>query len=142
MSDLFDFELAWDLDDALPDDLLAELRWQLEPDPGEERLLSQRGPAWRIGGTLHGALVRTRRGWSLTVRQELHAECLDDLAELLARLAAHSGAEGPVGRLRFYEDEVPDLLVVRAGAMARQAPGATAREAVPFLDGLTGDNGA
>ncbi|MEV4443365.1 hypothetical protein AB0K09_31090 [Streptomyces sp. NPDC049577] len=134
MSDLYELQLAWELGDTLPGELLDELRWHLglphnqeqkqEPAPGDpaekDPLLAGRGPASRIGGTLGSELARGRRGWSLTTRQEVHAEMLSGLHRLLKRLIAHTAATGPVGHIRFYEDDVPDLLVVHGGEILRQ----------------------
>ncbi|GAA2242903.1 hypothetical protein GCM10010145_06570 [Streptomyces ruber] len=41
-------------------------------------------------------------GWSLTVRQEIHAEFLTETEELVAWLAQHSGTEGVVGLACAY----------------------------------------
>ncbi|MEU3354180.1 hypothetical protein [Streptomyces sp. NPDC037389] len=146
MSDLYELQLAWELGDAVPEEVLDDLRWHLglqdvgssDGDGSEcEPLLAGRGPASRIGGVLFGALARGPRGWSVTVRQEVHAEELSELDQLLSRLAAHTAiVNGPVGQLRFYEDDAPDLLVAEAGAIARQPLRSAGSELVPFLAGL------
>lgn len=147
MSDLYELQLTWELGDALPRDILDSLRWHLGlpqtagslPDDGaaEEPLLASRGPALRIGGTLNGELAIGPRGWFLTARQELHAEELPELHQLMSGLATHSSPVRPVGHLRFHEDDVPDLLVVRSGTIVREQPHPASRPHIPFLEGLT-----
>lgn len=68
-----------------------------------------------------GEIARTGDGWSLTARQEIHAQLLPDLDPLLERLALHSGTEGVIGQIRFYEDHVPDLLINEGGTLVRMA---------------------
>ncbi|MCX4806667.1 hypothetical protein ACFWWM_34285 [Streptomyces sp. NPDC058682] len=118
MADLYALDLAFDLLDTTPDDVLAEVRRHLTG----EGLLSTRGPAWRVGGMLVGEFGPTDRGgWALTVRQEVHEEQLPDLEDLLLLLAPHVRPPGPVGRLRHYEHESPDLLVLREGRVVQLA---------------------
>lgn len=118
MADLYALDLAFDLLDTTPDDVLAEVRRQLTGDG----LLSTRGPAWRVGGMLVGEFAPTDRGgWALTARQEVHEEQLPELEDLLLLLAPHVRPPGPVGRLRFYEHESPDLLVLREGRVVQLA---------------------
>ncbi|MFC5170385.1 hypothetical protein [Streptomyces mutomycini] len=93
---------------------------QAEPDDVCP-LLAERGPAARIGGLLVGELHRTDGGWALTARQEVHAESLPDLDPLLEQLAQHSGTEGVIGQIRFYEDHVPDLLISESGTLVRMS---------------------
>lgn len=82
-------------------------------------LLAARGPAARIGGVLVGEFARTDSGWSLTARQEVHAEFLPELDSLAERLAWNSSTEGVIGHIRFYEDDVPDLLINRSGRLVK-----------------------
>ncbi|MFF4446336.1 hypothetical protein [Streptomyces sp. NPDC001502] len=122
MADLYALDLAFDLLDTTPDHVLAEVRRQLAPDEDGAALLSTRGPAWRVGGMLVGEFGPGERGgWALTARQEIHAEQLPDLEDLLMLLAPHIRPPGPVGRIRFYEHESPDLLVLREGRVVQLA---------------------
>uniref|UniRef100_A0AAU2JXX0 Uncharacterized protein n=1 Tax=Streptomyces sp. NBC_00049 TaxID=2903617 RepID=A0AAU2JXX0_9ACTN len=122
MADLYALDLAFDLVETTPDAVLAEVRRQLAPDPEGESLLAERGPAWRVGGMLVGEFGPAERGgWALTVRQEVHAERLPDLEDLLMILAPHIRPPGPVGRIRHYEHESPDLLVLREGRVVQVA---------------------
>ncbi|UUU39167.1 hypothetical protein [Streptomyces sp. NBC_00162] len=116
MADLYALDLAFDLVETTPDAVVAELRRQLAPDG----LLGTRGPAWRVGGMLVGDFgPDDRGGWALTARQEIHAEQLPDLEDLLLLLAPHVRPPGPVGRIRHYEHESPDLLVLREGRVVQ-----------------------
>ncbi|WP_399924767.1 hypothetical protein [Streptomyces kanamyceticus] len=133
MSDIYAFDLALDLAESTPDDVLAAVRWHLGQNSEQERdesaidggesdlspLWGGRGAALRIGGVLWGSLVRGDRKWSLGVRQEIHAEDLEDLKELVERLTRHAVQEGAVGQTRFHEDEIPDLLCNRSGRLIR-----------------------
>ncbi|WP_327367097.1 hypothetical protein [Streptomyces sp. NBC_01217] len=131
MSDVYAVDLALDLRASVSSAVLADLRWHLGTEDAAEGsadgigdmapLLAERGPAMRIGGVLVGELARTADGWSLTARQEVHAELLPELDSLAERLAWHSRTEGVIGQIRFYEEEVPDLLVNRAGELMRTA---------------------
>ncbi len=38
---------------------------------------------------------------------------------LIEVLAFHSATEGVIGQIRFYEDEIPDLLLSRSGKLVR-----------------------
>ncbi|MEW2577395.1 hypothetical protein [Streptomyces syringium] len=148
MSDLYELQLVWELGDTVPSDVLDELRWHLglpqdtealtgrDGNIDQEPLLDGKGPARRIDGTLSGELVRGRHGWSLTARQERHAEELPELCALLNRLAAVSHGTGPVGQLRHYEDDIPDLLVNDSGAVVRRLLRPDDSGCVPFLTGL------
>ncbi|MFD7915013.1 hypothetical protein ACFV30_30530 [Streptomyces sp. NPDC059752] len=119
MADLYALDLAFDLVEATPDTVLAEVRRQLTSPDG---LLSTRGPAWRVGGMLVGEFGPGERGgWALTARQEIHEEQLPEMEDLLLILAPHIRPPGPVGRLRFYEHESPDLLVLREGRVVQLA---------------------
>ncbi|MCX5343922.1 hypothetical protein [Streptomyces atratus] len=134
MSDVYAVDLALDLRASAPSAVLADLRWHLgikdaADDPADDMtgeigdmfpLLAARGPAARIGGVLVGELARTADGWSLTARQEVHAESLPELDSLVVRLARNSGTEGVIGQIRFYEEDVPDLLVSRAGELVKR----------------------
>ncbi|MGW3988139.1 hypothetical protein [Streptomyces sp. NPDC004830] len=134
MSDLYAVDLALDLSPTTPDPVLELLRLHLEGDAdGQEDeaefvpLLADRGPARRIGGLLTGALQRAEHHWSLTARQEIHAELLADLMSLAEMLAHHARSEGVIGQLRWYENDIPDLLVARSGALVTM----DLREAAP-----------
>ncbi|MGW0856268.1 hypothetical protein [Streptomyces sp. NPDC002690] len=130
MSDMYVVDFCLDLNASVPIPVLTDLQWQLgvradgaeygeSGVPGAHPLLAERGPARRVGGLLVGELVRTPAGWSLTARQEVHAESLPDLDSLAERLARHSRTEGTIGTLRFYEDDVPVLLVNRSGLLVK-----------------------
>lgn len=130
MSDVFAVDLALDFSPALPAAVLDDLRWHLGLLAGDaaddevtdlERLLAARGPAARIGGVLTGELVLAGDHWSLTARQEVHAELLPELESLAERLAFHATTEGVIGQVRFYEDEAPEMLVNRSGELVRVA---------------------
>ncbi|MBT2458907.1 hypothetical protein [Streptomyces sp. ISL-86] len=144
MGDMYAVDLALDLRPSVLGAVLDDLRWHLgltgggaggdgdgdfedEADGPEGAmgdaypLLAERGPAWRIGGVLVGELSPTAGGWSLTVRQEVHAELLPELETLVERLARHSPTEGVIGQIRFYEEYVPELLLNRAGTLVRMA---------------------
>ncbi|MGW6782968.1 MULTISPECIES: hypothetical protein [unclassified Streptomyces] len=118
MADLYAVDLAFDLLDGTPEPVLAEVRRQLTGDG----LLSHHGPAWRVGGMLVGEFGPAQRGgWALTARQEIHEEQLPELEDLLLLLAPHIRPPGPVGRIRHYEHEAPDLLVLREGRVVQLA---------------------
>ncbi|MER7176030.1 hypothetical protein [Streptomyces mesophilus] len=129
MSDLFELQLSLDLPGDLSDGELSVLRRQLgaedrDPpgdmdDPDNWPLFCDRGPATRIGGTLTGDLQHGRRGWSLTVRQEVHPDGFSQLDSLLTWLGARTTTIGTVGSLRFLEDHVPDLFIADAGSITR-----------------------
>lgn len=87
MADLYALDLAFDLLDTTPDDVLTEVRRQLTG----AGLFSPRGPAWRVGGMLVGEFAPADRGgWALTARQEVHEEQLPDVEDLLLLLAPTS----------------------------------------------------
>ncbi|MEU9577416.1 hypothetical protein [Streptomyces chilikensis] len=135
MSDVYAVDLALDLAPSVPTAVLDDLRFHLgaqeaENDVDEDTdaegragdltpLLSGRGPARRIGGVRTGELLREGDGWALTARQELHAELLPELDSLVERLVYHARTEGVVGRVRFHEDEAPELLLKRGGTLVR-----------------------
>ncbi|MFF0289244.1 hypothetical protein [Streptomyces sp. NPDC005262] len=133
MSDVYAVDFALDLQSSVPSSVLADLRWHLGIEAaGESRaedpvgelgdvfpLLAARGPARRIGGVLVGELTRTAGGWSLTARQEVHAELVPELDLLAERLAWNSSTEGVIGQIRFYEEEIPDLFINRSGALVK-----------------------
>lgn len=129
MSDLFELQLSLDLPSDLSNDELNLLRLHLdaedrtspaEPDePDNWPLFCYRGPATRIGGTLTSDLQHGRRGWSLTVRQEVHPDQFSPLDSLLTWLGARTTTIGTVGYLRFLEDHVPDLFIADAGSITR-----------------------
>ncbi|MFE7044356.1 hypothetical protein ACFU9X_34505 [Streptomyces atratus] len=127
MSDVYAVDLALDIRASVPGSVLADLRWHLGIEGGEAAptgmypLLAERGPAARIGGIQVGELARTDDGWSLTVRQEMHAEVIPELDSLAERLVGNSGTEGVVGQIRFYEEDVPELLVNRAGELVKMS---------------------
>ncbi|MFF0553409.1 hypothetical protein ACFYUL_31110 [Streptomyces sp. NPDC004311] len=119
MADLYALDLAFDLLEGTPDAVLTEVRRQLVAPDG---LLGERGPAWRVGGMLVGEFAANERGgWSLTIRQELHAEQLPEMEDFLVALAPHIRPPGPVGRIRHHEHESPDLLVLREGRVLQLA---------------------
>lgn len=130
MSDVYAVDFCLDLRATVPIPVLTDLQWHLgvradgaeygeSGATGSYPLLAGRGPAVRIGGVLVGELIRTPDGWSLTARQEVHAESLPDLDSLAERLAWHSRTEGAIGHLRFYEDDIPVLLVNRSGLLVK-----------------------
>ncbi|MFY4723435.1 hypothetical protein [Streptomyces sp. LaBMicrA B280] len=129
MSDVFAMDLALDLSSSVPNALLDDLRWHLglrddENDAVDEMavpepLLAARGPAARIGGLLTGELVRAGSRWSLTARQEVHAELLPELESLIECLAFHATTDGVIGQIRFYEDDIPEMLLNRSGELVR-----------------------
>ncbi|MEV6398880.1 hypothetical protein AB0M39_29540 [Streptomyces sp. NPDC051907] len=147
MSDLYELQLALDFPDSLPEADLGLLRWHLgqggdaastetgETDEvdgvgeGEETdeaaameaypLLSSKGAAHRVGGALVGELCRGPRGWALTARQEVHPDEFDDLQGLLAWLASRTTTIGAIGCLRFYESDVPEVLIADSGRARR-----------------------
>jgi hypothetical protein len=135
MSDMYAVDLALDLRASVPGTVLADLRWHLgiqlgiQAGESDERagadtggmtpLLAARGPAVRIGGVLVGEFARTGCGWSLTARQEVHAEFLSELDSLAERLVRSSSTEGVIGQIRFYEEDVPDLLINRSGTLLK-----------------------
>ncbi|MFA3843776.1 hypothetical protein [Streptomyces aureus] len=126
MGDFYELQLALDLPDSAE---LGLLRWHLgetqetkEPDSDEEYpLLTGTGPAQRIGGALVGMLQRGPRGCSLLARQEVHPDDFARLRHLLKWIAARTTTVGAIGYVRFYEDHIPDVLVVESGTV-RQVP--------------------
>ncbi|MEU6310857.1 hypothetical protein [Streptomyces sp. NPDC047014] len=117
MADLYALDLAFDLLEGTPEPVLAEVRRQLIAPDG---LFGERGPAWRVGGMLAGAYAPNERGgWSLTLRQEVHAEQLPEVEDFLTTLSPHIRPPGPVGHIRHYEHESPDLLVLREGRVVQ-----------------------
>ncbi|MFE9558906.1 hypothetical protein ACFYOD_36310 [Streptomyces sp. NPDC006703] len=133
MSDIYALDLALDLLETTPEEVLALVRWHLgseleqavdggpsdASEPDAFPLWPGRGPAHRIGGVLLGGLARGVGGWSLTVRQEIHAEDLPDLKELVGQLARYAASEGLIGQIRFHEAELPDALFSRSGNLAQ-----------------------
>ncbi|MEU0454709.1 hypothetical protein ABZ322_17155 [Streptomyces sp. NPDC006129] len=130
MSDVFAVDLALDLSPNLPDAVLAHLRRHLEADSADDDsdevdwpdfvpLLADRGPAAHTGGLLTGDLHRGPHHWSLTARQEIHAELLPELVALAEMLAFNARTDGVIGQVRFYEDEIPELLVNRSGTLVK-----------------------
>jgi hypothetical protein len=126
MADLYAVDVSMDLAATVPDAVLSELRRHLGLAGTEDTLIDDfedypvwaaRGPARRIGGVLVGKLIRTDQVWSLTVRQEVHAEVMPQVDALMEMLAFHSTTEGTIGQIRFYEDEIPDLLLNRSGKL-------------------------
>jgi hypothetical protein len=154
MADVYETLLALNHSDDLPADDLSELRWHLGletrefvdrdadvddedywPAVGEEPLLTQREPAWKIGGMRLSGLVHSEQGWSLTARQECTSEDLPVLQGLLDRLAPSVTSFGPIGQLRFYEELTPNLLIIQGGKVARLFDwSAPLADAEPFLD--------
>lgn len=133
MSDLFAVDMALDLNPDVPDVVLDTLRWHLglgeAEEAGEFPLLAQRGPAARIGGVLTGELLRRGHHWVLTARQEIHAEFLPELGPLWRMLAANAQNDGVIGHMRFLEDEVPEVLISRAGRLIRMGMRAAGEQA-------------
>ncbi|MEU6184017.1 hypothetical protein [Streptomyces coeruleorubidus] len=141
MSDLYELQLTCDLPGSLPASDLALLRWHLgesgeqSPEPAAYPLLSARGPAERIGGTLVGDLARGARCWALTARQEVHPDEFDQLRELVEWIAARTSTCGTIGYLRFLEQDVPDVLIADpdTGTVQRLplTPGPAADDLIP-----------
>lgn len=78
-------------------------------------LLVERGPAVRIGGVLTGELVQGDEHWSLTARQEIHAELLPELDRLAEVLAFNAKTEGVIGQVRCSRpahEEFGDVVLV------------------------------
>jgi hypothetical protein len=133
MSDVFAVDLALDLSPTVRDAVLEHLSLHLEGGDGADDdidaeegcwtdlvpLLADRGPATHIGGLLTGQLFQGSDHWSLTARQEIHAELLPEFVALAEMLARNARTEGVIGQLRFYEDEIPELLVNRSGTLVR-----------------------
>ncbi|TXS54944.1 hypothetical protein [Streptomyces sp. t39] len=143
MGDLFAVDVSLDLPREVPATVLTALRHHLAPAPEDDEdaavhagddedaagcagdpgpFFGGRGPAYRIGGVVGGELLPAPRGWALTVRQEIHAELLDEVVAFVGDLVAHTTTPGVVGQVRFYEDEIPELLVNRAGTLLRIRP--------------------
>lgn len=126
VSDLYELQLSLDLPNSLPAADLALLRWHLGEGGGEPQapdsypLLSARGPAARIGGTLVGDLARSERGWALTARQEVHPDEFDQLRELVEWLARRTSTFGTIGYLRFLQHDIPDVLIADPAAGTTQ----------------------
>ncbi|MEV6385126.1 hypothetical protein AB0M31_37635 [Streptomyces sp. NPDC051773] len=128
MADLYTVDVSMNLAATVPDAVLSELRRHLGLEgPGDGHadniddhpVWAARGPARRIGGVLTGELIRTEQGWALTVRQEVHAETMPQVVSLIEMLASHSTTEGTIGQIRFYEDEIPELLLNRSGELTK-----------------------
>ncbi|WP_217240421.1 hypothetical protein [Streptomyces sp. AC555_RSS877] len=131
MSDVFAVDLALDFSPTVPSAVLDSVRWHLggratrdETDvvddmPDFVPLLSGRGPAVRVGGVLTGELFQGADHWSLTARQEIHAELLPELDSLVQMLAYNARTEGVIGQMRFHEEDVPELLINRSGTLVR-----------------------
>ncbi|MFH8238410.1 hypothetical protein [Streptomyces sp. NPDC018321] len=79
--------------------------------------MNARGPAHRIEGVLVGELCQSGKGWSLTVRQEVHPDEFDDLRRLVELLSARTTSRVAIGYLRFYEFHVPDVLIAQEDAV-------------------------
>ncbi|MFE9975756.1 hypothetical protein ACFYRD_34865 [Streptomyces hirsutus] len=134
MADIYELQLTLDLPDSLPPQDLALLRWHLGEEVSRQNeareggdgydgceypLWDARGPARRIGGALVGELCSDGGGWALTVRQEVHPDEFDDLRRVVLWLGARTTSVGAVGHLRFYESDVPDVLIAQAGEVHR-----------------------
>ncbi|MFF8633262.1 hypothetical protein ACF052_03460 [Streptomyces pilosus] len=138
MADVHELQLALHLPDSLPAPELDLLRWHLGEAGGDSEaegevaggadrhdeaygypLLASRGPAWKIDGVLVGELHLGSRGWALSARQEVHPDEFDDLGRLVRWLGARTTTVGVLGHLRFYETDVPDLLIARDGSVHR-----------------------
>ncbi|WP_217253926.1 hypothetical protein [Streptomyces sp. AC602_WCS936] len=123
MADLYELQLTLNLPDSLPSEEVDLLHWHLGQENGpydgdayDDPLLNARGPAHRIEGALVGELCPNERGWSLTVRQEVHPDEFDDLRRLVEWLGARTTSRGAIGYLRFYESTVPDVLIAQEEA--------------------------
>ncbi|MGE7389913.1 hypothetical protein ACQKM2_30980 [Streptomyces sp. NPDC004126] len=135
MADLYALELALDLDASTPEPVLALIRDHMEPygeDAGHYdedldayipppfKVLAERGPAYRVGGECTAHLTRTPTGWTLTARQEVHAESLPDVEQFLTALTPHlTTPTAPLGTLRFYEDADPEPIRLDASGAVR-----------------------
>ncbi|RST07381.1 hypothetical protein EF910_06795 [Streptomyces sp. WAC07149] len=141
MADLYAIELALTLSASTPEPVLALIREHMAPyaedgvaedgvaedgDEGDDfapppfKVLAARGPAYRVGGECTAALTRTPPGWTLTARQEIHAESLPDAEQLLNALTPHlTTPEAPLGTLRFYEDPDPEPITADASGAVR-----------------------
>ncbi|MET7717598.1 hypothetical protein [Streptomyces sp. NPDC005407] len=127
MGDLYVVDVSLNLPTSVPDTVLSDLRWNLghadaageDTCPDEFPLWAARGPAKRIYGVQIGELIQSYPGWHLTVRQEVHAESLPDVEALIERLAHHSNTEGIIGQIRFFEEDVPDLLINSSGTLVK-----------------------
>ncbi|MFD5001946.1 hypothetical protein [Streptomyces mutabilis] len=123
MADLYELQLTLNLPDSLPSEEVDLIRWHLGQENGrydgdayDYPLLYTRGPAHRIGGALVGELCSDVKGWSLTVRQEVHPDEFDDLRNMVEWLGARTTTRGTIGYLRFYESHVPDVLIAQEDA--------------------------
>ncbi|MFD0353051.1 hypothetical protein ACFVHW_04765 [Streptomyces sp. NPDC127110] len=131
MADLYALELALTLAASTPEPVLALIREHMEPyaedgDDGDDftpppfTVLAERGPAYRVGGECTAALTRTPAGWTLTARQEIHAESLPDVEQFLEALTPHLTTPGtPLGTLRFYENTDPAPITPDASGAVR-----------------------
>ncbi|MDK9497777.1 hypothetical protein QEZ40_002721 [Streptomyces katrae] len=136
MADLYALELALTLSASTPEPVLALIREHMAPyaedgvaedgDDGDDfapppfKVLAERGPAYRVGGECTADLTRTPAGWTLTARQEIHAESLPDAEQLLNALTPHLTTPGaPLGTLRFYEDPDPQPITPDASGAVR-----------------------
>ncbi|MEU0216173.1 hypothetical protein ABZ281_14055 [Streptomyces sp. NPDC006265] len=126
MADIHELQLALHLPGTVPPEDLALLRWHLGLEGGrgsdayEYPLWEARGPAGRIGGALVGELHPDGAQWALTVRQEVHPDEFDDVRRIVLWLGARTATVGTVGYFRFYETNVPDVLVAEAGTLRRE----------------------
>lgn len=131
MADLYELQLTLNLPGSLPSEEADLLRWHLGHENGrcdgdayDYPFLKARGPAHRIEGALVGELCPNGRGWSLTVRQEVHPDESDDIRRLVEWLSARTTSRGAIGYLRFYESTVPDVLIAQEEAAEGAARGA------------------
>ncbi|MEU9131879.1 hypothetical protein AB0D08_27875 [Kitasatospora sp. NPDC048540] len=134
MADCFELTLSFDLAPDTPAELIAELRRHLGLEseaagpaapiyddvlcpPDDWLLLSARGAAWKTGGITYAGLERLESGgWAFSGRQEIHPDQLEQLQALLDALLPHMPShQDPVGSLRWYDDQVPQLLVPHHG---------------------------
>lgn len=130
MGDLYVLDVSLDLPASVPESVVDEVRWHLglatDVDMPEDTdafpLWDVRGAGGRTPGVQIGELVGdSLTGWSLTVRQELHADSLPEAEEFVARLARHSITEGVIGQLRFFENHCPELLINTGGTVTKVA---------------------
>ncbi|MFI6930402.1 hypothetical protein [Streptomyces sp. NPDC050287] len=152
MADTYEIYIVLNLREGLPDEELAELRWHLGLGPKPEilrivsefpvvafddageplienhpaPLLGQHGDAWKVNGALTSVLVRpegpTNGAWALTVRQEIHPDQFDSVAELLTWLSTKAedrhclkAETVHLGWIKFHESDEFEPLVVRDG---------------------------
>jgi hypothetical protein len=158
VSDYYDLFLSVELQPALPDEVMHEIRWHLglvDEPPGQFQALPDAD--WFIGEpvALFSGLVQSHsfdgvdvaamlpatnriypdRGqrWLLTVRQCVHDDELGWVLDLAEWIASKSTTVGWIGFLRHDQAPVPDLMHYVNGRLEFGQPGMTR----PFGAGLT-----